>query len=60
MKEASGELSMTLVTIIAVAAIAGAIAIFWPNIKNTINNKWGNFENAGPGNLTMVAKDINF
>ncbi|MBR4619300.1 MAG: hypothetical protein IKO49_08350 [Bacilli bacterium] len=41
MKEASGELNMTVVTIIAIAAIAGFFTIFlWPNIKNSITNQW--------------------
>jgi len=51
MKEASGELSMTLVTIIAVAAIATAIGIFWPTIKSTIENKWGDFDKTQIPNL---------
>lgn len=46
MKEASGELNMTLITIVAIAALAGILAIFWPNIKNTINNKWGQTVNS--------------
>ena len=40
MKEASGELNMTLITIVAIAALAGILAAFWPKIKATINNKW--------------------
>ena len=51
MKEASGELSMTLVTIIAVGVIVGIFALFWPQISNTINNVWGGFtENIGDPN----------
>ena len=61
MKEASGELSMTLVTIIAVAFIGGAIAIFWPYIKNTIVNRWSHIEdNAPPAGASMIVKDLNF
>ena len=41
MKEASGELNMTLITIVAIAALAAIMALFWPSIKNTIANKWG-------------------
>ena len=41
MKEASGELNMTLITIVAIAALAAIMAAFWPNIKKTINDKWG-------------------
>ena len=45
MKEASGELNMTLITIVAIAALAAIMAIFWPSIKNTINSKWGQTTN---------------
>ncbi len=41
MKEASGELNLTLITIVAIAAIAGLFALLWPGIRNTINRKWG-------------------
>ena len=40
MKEASGELNLTLITIVAIAAIAALFALLWPTIKNTISNKW--------------------
>lgn len=40
MKEASGELNMTLVTIIAIAAIAALFAALMPSIKKTITEKW--------------------
>ena len=40
MKEASGELNMTVVTIIAIAAIAAFFtAVIWPNIRNSLNNQ---------------------
>lgn len=43
MKEASGELNMTVVTIIAIAAIATFFTtVIWGNVKNTINNQWDN------------------
>ncbi len=41
MKEASGELNMTLITIVAIAALAAIMAAFWPQIKQTISDKWG-------------------
>lgn len=41
MKEASGELNMTVVTIIAIAAIATFFsAVIWPNIQKSINDQW--------------------
>ena len=45
MKEASGELNMTLVTIIAVAAIGAIFALLYPTIRNTINAKWNQTAN---------------
>ena len=56
MKEASGELSMTLVTIIAVGIIVGIFALFWPQIQNAINKRWGQFENEA-GHV-MIVKDL--
>ena len=40
MKEATGELSMTVVTIVAIVAIAGVIAFLMPSIRQYINNTW--------------------
>ena len=42
MKEASGELNMTLITIVAIAAIGALFAVLYPQIKNAITSKWGN------------------
>lgn len=43
MKAATGELNLTVITLLAIAAI---IAFFWliynNNIKPTINNQWNN------------------
>ncbi len=45
MKEASGELNMTVVTILAISAIAGFFTLFlWPRIKTSINNQWDQVE----------------
>ena len=40
MKEATGELSMTVVTIIAIVAIAGIIAAIRGPLKDYIENTW--------------------
>ena len=42
MKEATGEVSMTVVTLVAIAVIGGILAFLWPNIKDKINDLWGN------------------
>lgn len=41
MKEATGELNMTVITIIAVSVIAGIMALMWPTITDTIKSSWG-------------------
>ena len=38
MKEATGEFSMTVVTIVAIVAIAGVIAFLMPSLRNFINS----------------------
>lgn len=40
MKEASGELNMTLITIVAIAVIGAVFAWFWPQIRDAIGQKW--------------------
>ena len=42
MKEATGELNMTLVVIIAIAAIMAFAMWFVPQIINSANNTWDN------------------
>ena len=44
MKEATGELNMTLVTIIAIAAVLAFVTFFLPNILNTVGDKWNEAE----------------
>ena len=49
MKEATGELSMTVVTIIAIVAIAAIVGLLRKPIANYINNTWGNLTNENAG-----------
>lgn len=59
MKEASGELSMTLITIIAVGVIVGIFAAFWPQIQKAINDRWGKFESDAGKALIVRNIDLN-
>ena len=45
MKEASGELSMTLIVIIAAGVILTIFLAFRPNIEKAINSMWGDWAN---------------
>lgn len=40
MKEATGEVSMTVVTLVAIAVIGAILALFWDNIANSIAGLW--------------------
>lgn len=42
MKEATGEVSMTMVTIVAIAVIGGILAFMWEPITSYIKNAFGN------------------
>ena len=46
MKEATGELNMTLVTIIAIAAVLTFVTIFLPRILDSVSESWDNTSDA--------------
>ena len=41
MKESTGEVSMTVITLVAIAVIGGILAFMWPRIRTTISGLWG-------------------
>lgn len=57
MKAATGELNLTVITLIAIAAIIGFFWIMWPNIQQSINSQWGNI--SGNYNKTYIVIDHN-
>ena len=40
MKAATGELNLTVITLIAIAAVIGFFWVMWPSIKNSIAGSW--------------------
>lgn len=48
MKEATGEVSMTVITLAAIAIIGGIIALFWPVLQEKITDIWGTFDQEDP------------
>lgn len=40
MKDATGELNLTVITLIAIAAVIGFFWVMWPNIQNALNTQW--------------------
>lgn len=52
MKEAAGELNLTVITVVAIAAIAAILWANWGTISDSITNAWGNqTENCPPGQV---------
>ena len=51
MKEASGELNLTVVTIIAIAAVAGIGTMLYSRVKATINDQWTQIDTGGKSNV---------
>lgn len=48
MKAASGELNLTVITLIAIAAVMGFFWIMWPAIKGKLNDQWANISAPAP------------
>ena len=49
MKEATGEVSMTVITLVAIGVIGAIIAFMWPSIKTKINGLWNTNQNCPAG-----------
>ena len=54
MKEATGEVSMTVGTLVAIAVIGAILVMMWPTIKNRVNNLWT--QNDCPNGVTPDGK----
>ncbi len=46
MKEATGELNMTVVTIVLIGVIAAFFTVFWPTIRSSIEDTWNKNANS--------------
>lgn len=58
MKEATGELSMTVITIVAIVAIATFVTVvLWPRVKTWIDTQWGKLE-SNPESAYVEKVDI--
>lgn len=54
MKAASGELNLTVITLIAIAAVIGFFWIMWPRIQESLNTQWDNISNSKPSTSMVV------
>ena len=42
MQAATGELNLTVITLIAIAAVIGFFWLMWPSIQESLNTQWSN------------------
>ncbi len=56
MKAATGELNLTVITLIAIAAVIGFFWVMWPNIKSAINTQWGNISGNSPNGMIVLER----
>ena len=45
MKAATGELNLTVITLIAIAAVIGFFWLMWPTIRDSIGDQWRDINN---------------
>lgn len=50
MKAATGELQLTVITLIAIAAVIGFFWIMWPQVRTAIQNQWNNVQTTDAAN----------
>ncbi len=56
MKAATGELNLTVITLIAIAAVIAFFWAMWPNIQSSINSQWQNVSGTTT-KTTMIVLD---
>lgn len=56
MKAATGELNLTVITLIAIAAIIGFFWVMWPNIQSAINSQWENISSNNPNSGMIIVQ----
>ncbi len=54
MKAATGELQLTVITMIAIAAVIAFFWFMWPSIQNSINKQWDNISGDYKGTTTRT------
>lgn len=57
MKAATGELNLTVITLIAIAAVIGFFWLMWPSIQDAINKQWENINSNDPATAGYIIID---
>ena len=55
MKAATGELNLTVITLVAIGAVIGFFWAMWPTIRDTMNKQWNGLS-ATPTNAIIVLR----
>lgn len=56
MKDATGELNLTVITLVAIAAVIGFFWVMWPNIQKSLNAQWDNITAGGAKVSTVIVE----
>ena len=56
MKAATGELNLTIITVLAISAVIAFFWLLWPTIKNTVGNNVDRISNGGYDPTFIVVK----
>lgn len=56
MKAATGELNLTIITLIAIAAIIGFFWVMFPRILESLNSSFNNITSNRPTGMIMLDK----
>ena len=54
MQAATGELNLTVITLIAIGAVIGFFWLMWPNIQSSLNTQWSNIS----GGMVAIERQI--
>lgn len=54
MQAATGELNLTVITLIAIGAVIGFFWLMWPNIQDSLNTQWSNIS----GGMVAIERQI--
>ena len=54
MKEATGEVSMTVITLVAIAIIGAILALMWPKIQDRITGMWDSTDKNAEKGCTKI------
>lgn len=57
MKAATGELNLTVITLIAIAAVIGFFWFMWPQIQGSLEEQWGKIDGTDRDNWNQGASE---